>query len=283
MGYQTAPTFGDLDGDGDLDVLAGEKLGNLLYFENTGTASAPAFSGPQTNPFGLADVGDFSTPTFADLDGDGDLDVLAGGLHGSLFYFKNIQNVVIPVELSAFTATLDAGAVLLRWQTESETNNAGFELHRLLPGGSGSFDLLGFIPGHGTTLEARHYAFRTDELAPGTHRFRLKQIDYDGGFEYSPTVEVVVGVPGSYALSSVYPNPFNPRASFTLAVQQAQRVEVTVYDVLGRRVAVLWEGAMAAGQAQALVVEGSAWTSGVYVIVAEGETFRAERTVTLLK
>ncbi len=79
-GSHSAPSFGDLDGDGDLDVVVGERDGNLFYFENTGTATAPAFV-QQTgaaNPFDGVDVGYLQRAGFGDLDGDGDLDAVVG-------------------------------------------------------------------------------------------------------------------------------------------------------------------------------------------------------------
>ena len=79
-GSSSAPSFADLDGDGDLDAVVGEFDGHLLYFENTGSATAPAFTARTgaANPFNGVDVGNFSTPSFADLDGDGDLDAVVG-------------------------------------------------------------------------------------------------------------------------------------------------------------------------------------------------------------
>ncbi len=280
FGGYSSPAFADVDGDGDLDLLSGKQNGSFAYYENTGTAVAPSFGGSFENPFGLSDAGEYSAPVIGNLDGVGDADVLAGYSDGN---FVRFADVVLPVELASFTATTDEDAVLLRWQTASETNNAGFEVHQMLPGDTGAFTLLGFVEGHGTTTEARAYAFRTKGLAPGTYRFRLKQLDFDGASEYSDLVEVEVGVPGTFALSPVYPNPFNPKARFELAVAAAQEVHVAVYDVLGRQMASLFRGTMEANARHPFEVDGGAWPSGTYVIVAEGETFRTRRTVTLLK
>jgi len=88
--FDLAPSFGDLDGDGDMDAIEGTRSGSVYYFENTGTASAPAFPGFVSNPFGLANIGeDDSKPFLADLDSDGDLDLIAGGENGNLIYFEN--------------------------------------------------------------------------------------------------------------------------------------------------------------------------------------------------
>lgn len=82
-------TFADLDDDGDLDAFIGHVTGNIRYFENTGTAIAPAFAPLSDNPFGLASVGVDSSPTFADLDADGDLDAFVGATDGTINYFQN--------------------------------------------------------------------------------------------------------------------------------------------------------------------------------------------------
>ncbi|WP_323686577.1 FG-GAP-like repeat-containing protein, partial [Lamprobacter sp.] len=107
VGSQSAPTFADLDGDGDLDALVGEFDGILNYFENTGSASAAAFASAQNaSTFGLTDVGIYANPTFADLDGDGDLDALVGAGDGIVNYFENTGSA----SSAAFASAQDASA-----------------------------------------------------------------------------------------------------------------------------------------------------------------------------
>ncbi len=192
----------------------------------------------------------------------------------------------LPVELVAFGAQQDGGAVRLHWETASETNNAGFEVQQrsgTATGGNTAWDVRGFVAGAGTTLEAQDYSYLLEGVAPGRHTFRLKQVDFDGAFTYSPEIEVAVEVPGTHALSPVYPNPFNPEAGFTLALAQAQTVRVAVYDALGREVRLLHEGAMEADYAYRFRLAGSGLPSGLYLVRAIGEHFAATQRALLLK
>ena len=97
VGYNSNPVFVDLDNDGDLDMLAGANDGNFFYFQNTGTTTAPVFAPVQINPFGLVDIGYLSDPTIADLDNDGDLDMLTGDTFGNFSYFENTGTPSAPV------------------------------------------------------------------------------------------------------------------------------------------------------------------------------------------
>lgn len=186
----------------------------------------------------------------------------------------------LPVELVSFDAVADYGDVLLKWETASELNNAGFKVEHA---SHGAFEEVDFVEGHGTVSEPKAYSYRMGNLEPGTHLFRLKQVDYDGTFEYSPEVEVTIEVPGDVMLTPAFPNPFNPTTTFSLSVARSQHVRVVVFDVMGRRIATLHDGVVEANQNQRFAFDASNLPSGMYFYRASGETFMETKSMVLQK
>ena len=242
--------------------------GTILHTNNGGTTWTAQTSG-----------------TSEGLQGVDFVDANTGWTVGNNGTILHTTNGSLPVELTHFEATLDGHDALLTWKTASETNNAGFEIQRISKndGASPLWQALGFVDGHGTTELPQSYAYRVEALEPGRHVFRLKQIDFDGTFEYHPEVEVVVEMTERFFVEPAYPNPFNPQARLRFAVQRAQAVEVGLFDLLGRRVAVLYTGMASAGQVQEVWIDGSALPSGLYVVRVQGASFVETQLVTLLK
>ncbi|MEM1096917.1 MAG: T9SS type A sorting domain-containing protein, partial [Bacteroidota bacterium] len=184
----------------------------------------------------------------------------------------------LPVELVAFTARADGRATVLGWSTASETNNAGFEVEQQAGGQSG-WETIAFVDGKGTTLQEQHYTYRADELTPGAHRFRLKQIDYDGAFEYSPVVEVAIELLGTHLLSAAHPNPFRHEVQFDVAVPVTQGVTIDLYNVLGQRVRRVFDGVLTSGTTQRFRLTGHRLPAGTYVVRAQGGYFMATQPI----
>ncbi|KAH8048336.1 hypothetical protein JL722_12569 [Aureococcus anophagefferens] len=96
VGRNSAPALGDLDGDGDLDLVVGVMYGALLYYENVGNATSPSYEAAIENPFDGIDVGLHSAPALGDLDADGDLDLVVGEEDGALYYYENAGSGASP-------------------------------------------------------------------------------------------------------------------------------------------------------------------------------------------
>jgi len=177
-----------------------------------------------------------------------------------------MPNEVLPVEFVSFEGVASQGEVNLRWKTISEYNNAGFEVQRRV-GLDGHFESVGYVQGAGTTAEVTTYRFTDGDLPFGTRRvtYRLKQVDFDGTFEYSKEVEVQLNVPTRLALHGNYPNPFADRTTIRYEVPTAGEVRLDVYNMLGQLVATLVEGRQRAGRKE-IIFNGGNLASGVYVI-----------------
>lgn len=144
---------------------------------------------------------------------------------------------IIPVELNSFQGSAVGNEVLLFWETETEINNSGFSVERKIL--NSEFIEVGFVPGFGTTSEPKSYSFTDQYLSNGNYTYRLKQIDFDGTFEYSDVVEVEIITPATFNLDQNYPNPFNPSTAITFSLAVDSKVILKVFNVLGQEVATL--------------------------------------------
>ncbi len=191
---------------------------------------------------------------------------------------------IIPVELTSFTASVNNNDVTLNWATASELNNNGFQVERK---SNGEFEPIGFVPGFGTTSETKTYSFSDANLNPGVYSYRLKQIDYDGSFEYSDPVEVTIIVPDVYSLHQNYPNPFNPTTKITFTLAANANVTLKVFDILGQEVMTLINNDLTAG-VHNYDFDAASFNSGVYFYRIEangvdGSNFTNVKKMILLK
>jgi hypothetical protein len=170
-----------------------------------------------------------------------------------------LNGVALPVDLISFTATVDQNIVGLNWITATETNNQGFEVQR---SADGEFEKIAFVEGHGTTTETQVYTYQDRTVGVGSYSYRLKQVDFDGTFEYSNVVEVPAA-PAVFALDQNYPNPFNPSTKITFRLAVDSKVSLKVFDVLGQEVTTLVNTNLVAG-AHNVNFDASSLNSGVY-------------------
>src|SRR5690606_14399008 len=105
----------------------------------------------------------------------------------------------------------------------------------------------------------------------------------DPKIETNPPVANEDAAPGSFVLTAAYPNPFENRTQLTLRVAETQAVEIAVYDVLGRRVASLFDGTLAAGSEHTAVFDAVGMPAGTYLVRVTGESFSETRQVTLAR
>jgi hypothetical protein len=188
----------------------------------------------------------------------------------------------LPVELTQFRAVPNGAGILVEWATASETDNAGFTVEHQSPGTTG-FTEVAERSGAGTTTVPQTYSVDLSDVERGTHRFRLRQSDVDGSESLSRTVEVTLGPDGAYALGKPSPNPTRSRAQMTLSVRKAQSVEVTLYNILGQRVAQLHNGRVGVDAPLRLQVDAERLPSGVYFVRVRGEAFQATRRMTVVR
>jgi hypothetical protein len=298
MDYQFGVTaIPDINDDGTEDVIAGARYGNFYCINGKGDSLLFMHSFP----------GDwlYTVNKMPSIDGNFSYEILAGTKNGKVVCFSG-GTVAVPVELTAFTGYERNGKVALNWSTATETNNYGFEIEKrasLNPskgGTSGSWEKIGFVQGSGTTTELCSYSYFDENISAGTFCYRLKQIDFNGKYEYSEVVEVEVGTPNEYALEQNYPNPFNPTTTISYSLREKGLVSLKVFDILGNEVKTILSEEQEAGnyQIEFSATGGSAsggdahsLASGIYFYTlkavdpesSSGQGFVSTRKMILLK
>ncbi len=203
-------------------------------------------------------------------------------------YLKVTYQYSVPVELTAFRADVNNRDVVLNWQTATELNNRGFEIERKVcnkqyeAGSEESWNKVEFVAGNGTTTKPKSYSFTDRNLSPGKYSYRLKQIDFDGSFEYSKNIEVEVAEPLKFSLDQNYPNPFNPTTKIKYSIPEDGNVSLKIYNILGQQTTELVNGYIKAGNYEA-AFNSQGVASGVYFYKIEWNSKVLIRKMLLLK
>jgi hypothetical protein len=201
---------------------------------------------------------------------------------GTVHQVAGFSMDALPVELAAFTASLDGQTALLKWKTASETNNAGFEVRHRAPDAD-TFGTVTFVEGAGTTDQPRSYRARAEDLNPGTHRFRLRQIDTDGSAHTTDPVRVRVEVKRALALQPPAPNPTQRSARLAFTTKQDGPATVALYNVLGQRVRTLYDRPARAGREHEVEVSTDGLSSGTYFVRLRAPSGTTTRRVVVVQ
>lgn len=187
---------------------------------------------------------------------------------------------VVPVELSSFTASVSSNDVTLSWKTATETNNKGFEIQR--NSGNSDWTKIAFINGQGTSTKSKIYSYSDLNLESGNYSYRLKQIDFNGSYEYSNVVTAEVNAPVKFELSQNYPNPFNPSTKISFSIPSNGNVKLTIFNVLGQEISTLINGFMKAGN-HTIKFNAVNLNSGLYFYKLESNGNSIVKKMMLLK
>jgi len=205
-----------------------------------------------------------------------------GGVYRELI----MVDATVPVELTSFTTQYVGNTTQLNWTTASELNNLGFDVQRSTDGYD--FVTIGFVLGKGTTTEIQNYSYVDKTTSPNiNYAYRLKQIDFNGSYNYSEVINLGESNPLNFELLQNYPNPFNPATTISIGLPVKSDITLDVYNIVGERVLSLYNGELAAGNYN-YTVDASNLTSGIYIYVLnavgeDGKNSTLSRKMTLLK
>jgi hypothetical protein len=214
------------------------------------------------------------TPAIADESGLTGTTFNVSGLSGNVQYYWHVSatNVAgtgdfsetwdfttdasLPVEQTLFSVEPVAGGVLIRWITESETDNLGFILERAFNGLNSpewqviaSYQTHASLSGQGNTSSRTDYAFTDGSVQPGeTYQYRLSDVDTQGERHIYEFIQIAL--PDASEITTLeppFPNPFNPGTKLSYRLSDAGHVEVSVYNLMGRKIQTLLNAYQPAG------------------------------------
>jgi len=173
----------------------------------------------------------------------------------------------LPVELTSFSSEMTSGLVTLKWTTESEINNLGFEIYRSMEEDSlyillSSYKFNEDLVGQGNSSTKHFYTYTDTELLVNqTYWYKLADVDLKGIKTYHGPLSILVesrrddgnnpnNIPNEFELSQNYPNPFNPETYFNISIPNVQDIgelTINIYDIIGKKVKTLFEGKLFPG------------------------------------
>ena len=197
---------------------------------------------------------------------------------------------MIPVELSSFEAVAIPGKIVLRWTTQTETENLGFDILRSTSM-DGPYQKINtdIIKGAGTSASANNYVYEDEDIEDHqTYYYKLIDIDLSGTFTvHGPVSAVAVTTPSDYSLEQNYPNPFNPETTIRFTLRESGFVSMTIYNMRGQKIRSLVSKQMEAG-AHSVVWDGrdengNIMSSGIYLCTMRVNKFEQTRSLVFMR
>ncbi|HNW59413.1 MAG TPA: FlgD immunoglobulin-like domain containing protein [bacterium] len=197
--------------------------------------------------------------------------------------------VYTPVELSSFSAAMMDGAVVLQWETQSESDNLGFNVYRSTEE-QGLFSQINtrMIPGAGSSASAHNYRYVDNTAAAGqVYYYQIVDIATNGTMQWHGPVMVEMVQPEASRLEQNSPNPFNAQTRIAYAVKQPGQVMLAIYNLQGQRVRTLVSNRLEAGSYSTIWDgrddNGHDLPTGAYLYVLKMADSELSQRMTLIK
>lgn len=181
----------------------------------------------------------------------------------------SLHEIPMPVKLNSFTFLKKDRDIILKWITEEEINNKGFEVYRKNLANERDWELTGFVKGTGNKNSPSYYEFSDNNLSKGKYLYKLKQIDFNGNFEYFNLMETIeINSPVKFALHPNFPNPFNSSTKISFTLPENAYVSLNIYDITGRKIAAPVSSYKPAGFYD-IIYTNNNLPSGIYFCILE--------------
>ncbi|HEY9166598.1 MAG TPA: GLUG motif-containing protein [Candidatus Kryptonia bacterium] len=286
--YSTGSVSGSTNVGGLLGFNSASSVNSCFWdIQTSGHLSSPAGTGDSTDEMKTESTFTNSGWDFVSTWG------INGVTNNGYPYLLPPPDHSLPVQATDFLATADVGSITLKWKTQSEVDNAGFNIMREDPGTS-AFKLIASyasnnsLKGLGTSSTGRTYNFTDNRVVSGsTYQYKIQSVSTSGMTKDLTTLTVTVDVPKTYALYQNYPNPFNPSTTIRFDLKQQSTVTLDIYNVLGQRVLGDNFGTLNAGRYNQNINLGS-YASGVYfyridAVGNDGKRFESIKKLVLMK
>ncbi|MEE2877122.1 MAG: FG-GAP-like repeat-containing protein [Candidatus Neomarinimicrobiota bacterium] len=275
-GNNLVPTFGDLDGDRDMDAIVGDWNGDLYHYENLGTSQSPVFE--YKGKYLDLDVGQRAHPSLGDLDGDNDLDLIVGRDDGNILLWRNLGSPEAPefeLKDESFLNTADLGRMAAPAVVDLDLDDR----MDLVIGTAGGL-LFSAFERNGTWIvkEFDEIPYAGPQLAPAVSdlnndgRLEIAMGSLHGGLQLfevdaSMNTEMSLSPPRGTGTLKAYPNPYNGELTISVEVESAASIEISVHNLLGQKIETIIDSPFHAGTHQ-FFWHRENLPSGIYLLMA---------------